>query len=105
MSLYDENGNITREGAESVIRGGGSVSIKGRLYASIDKLPDEATFAAGDAKSEANAREKLAKVISDAQAQMQRLGPVGGVREVAGKKAKGKDAGPNVELPAPAGKS
>jgi hypothetical protein len=79
--MYDDKGNITRAGAEQVIRGGGSVSINGKLYQTVESLPDESVFAAGNPKAEADARAKLEKQIADAQAQLQRLGPVGAVAE------------------------
>lgn len=89
MSLYDKEGNITREGAEKVIREGGSVAIKGRLYSSIDKLPNEADFAGDNAESQANARAKLEKQVADAQAQLQKLGPAATVKEVGARTPKG----------------
>jgi hypothetical protein len=91
--MYDKQGNITREGAEKVIREGGSVAIKGKLYSSIDKLPNEADFAAGDPASEANARVKLEKTIADAQAQLKKLGPAGSVVEVGATAGKGAPKG------------
>lgn len=88
--MYDDKGNITREGAEQVIREGGTVSINGKTYQTIDSLPDEASFAAGNPGAEAGVRDRLAKQIADAQAQLARLGPApsgGNVSEVGGKKA------------------
>lgn len=41
MSLYDSQGRITRSGAESVIRAGGSVTIGGRVYATVESLPND----------------------------------------------------------------
>lgn len=102
MSIYDEKGRITRAGAEQVIREGGSVAIGGKLYQSIDKLPNEAEFAKGDKDSGVGAKARLEKTIADAQAQLKTIKDdekSGTITEV------GSD-GPNAQAgKAPAGKS
>src|SRR4051812_5199852 len=92
MSIYDEKGNITRAGAEQVIREGGSVAIKGKLYMKVEQLPNEAEFVKGDKEAGASAKARLEKVIADAQAQLKVIKEdekSGTITEVGG------DTGPN----------
>jgi len=56
---YDDKGRLTRAGAESVIREGGSVFLAGKHYTTAASLPGEAEFARGDPKAEAAARARL----------------------------------------------
>ena len=72
--MPDKQGRLSRAEAEAVIRGGGSVSIGGKLYNSVDRLPTEADFAKGDDKAEDAARAKLQATIADAQKQLADLG-------------------------------
>lgn len=46
--MYDAKGNITRAGAEEVIRTGGTVHLRGKEYRTLQSLPTEAEFAVGD---------------------------------------------------------
>jgi len=72
--MPDNQGRLSRAEAETIIRGGGSVSIGGKLYTSVEKLPTEADFAKGDNKAEDAARARLQAQIADAQKQLADLG-------------------------------
>lgn len=62
------DGNITREGMEHVIRGGGSVIRDGRVYNNVAQLPSAAEMAkaSGD-------KDEVARVRRDMQAQVDDL--------------------------------
>ena len=70
---YDDKGRLTRAGAESVIREGGSVFLAGKHYLTIDALPGEAEFAKGDPKAEAAAKARLVEQRKALDAQIAEL--------------------------------
>lgn len=58
--MYDVKGNITRAGAEQVIREGGTVHMRGKEYRTLQSLPTEAEFAVGDPEATQKALDGLA---------------------------------------------
>lgn len=57
--IYDENGKLTREGMERVIKSGGSVMYGHRLITSIEDLPSEGQLVKGDQARMAALRARL----------------------------------------------
>jgi hypothetical protein len=53
------DGELTRAGMESVIRGGGAVIYKGIHYGKVDDLPAESEIVEGDARASAAATAAL----------------------------------------------
>jgi hypothetical protein len=70
---YDDKGRLTRAGAESVIREGGSVFLAGKHYTRVETLPGEAEFAKGDPKAEAAAKARLVEQRKALDAQIAEL--------------------------------
>jgi hypothetical protein len=54
-----KDGKLTRESAEKIINGGGSVMINGQTIANVDELPSAAEFAKGDEAQEKAVLESL----------------------------------------------
>jgi hypothetical protein len=54
-----KDGKLTRESAEKIINGGGSVMINGETIANVDELPSAAEFAKGDEAQEKAVLESL----------------------------------------------
>ncbi len=71
--MYDKTGKLTRAGAEQIIAEGGSVSINGNLYTSVENLPSEADFAKGDQDAENAARENLLRQQKAIEEQLAKL--------------------------------
>lgn len=59
MEHRDQNGKITRAGAEEVIKAGGSVCFRGAIVTDVRQLPPESAFAAGSAQQTQEALENI----------------------------------------------
>jgi hypothetical protein len=76
--LYDELGNLTREGMELTVREGGGVLVGGAnpenvIVTSLEDLPTEEALAAGDSEKTARLAAELDKQIADLESRKARL--------------------------------
>jgi hypothetical protein len=90
--MYDKNNMLTRAGMEQVIREGGTVQHKGKLYSRIESLPSEADLAAGDEDAERRALAGLEEQQRALDAQRDRLSRAAADRAKAAKQREAQQA-------------
>lgn len=72
---YGEDGKLTREGMELIIKAGRSVIYGTSVIWRIEDLPSEAQLAQGDARKQAAVRENLQQQVAALAAQLQAVSP------------------------------
>lgn len=68
--IYGEDGKLTREGMEKVVRAGGSVTYGNAHLWRVEDLPTEAQLAKGDQRKAAAAQATIQEQIAALQAQL-----------------------------------
>ncbi len=64
---------MNRKEMEDVIRGGSGVLLEGRVYTSVDELPEEVELVNGKPEEQQRLAGDLEKQMAQIQAQLQRL--------------------------------
>lgn len=73
--IYDKSGKLTRVGMEATIAAGGTVLHKGKIHATLEKLPSEAELAGDDEESQKTAQDNLDKRQAELDAERAKLTP------------------------------